>query len=74
MSKLLLNFLEMNEEQLLIVLLSDDFFLGFEALIEMGVFGSKRHDQKISYIDAKRTREILLGNYEKQGLLRCIFI
>ena len=74
MSKLLLNFLEMNEAKLLIVLLSDDFFLGFEALIEMGVFGSKRHDQKISYIDAKKTREILVGNYEKQGLLRCISI
>ncbi len=55
------------------ILLSDNFYCRFEALIEMEVFGRKRHDKKISYTDAKRVREILVGNYEEVWLLKMLF-
>ncbi len=73
MSELLVHYLQLHESELLSLLLSDAFFLRFETLIEMGIFGSKRHDKKVSYTDAKKTREILVGNYEKQSLLQVLF-
>lgn len=68
-----MHYLQLHESELLSLLLSDAFFLRFETLIEMGIFGSKRHDKKVSYTDAKKTREILVGNYEKQSLLQVLF-
>lgn len=71
--KLLKNFFQEEKNDLFRTLLSDTFFLPFEALIISEVFGKKRHEKKISYSDAENTREILTGRYEVDGLLRILF-
>ena len=68
-----MNFLQEEKNDLLHTLISDTFFLPFETLIISEVFGKKRHEKKISYIDAENTREILTGRYEIDGLLRILF-
>jgi hypothetical protein len=42
------------------ILRSDDFFALFSELISLEVFSSKRHEKKVSYSDAKVTREIMI--------------
>jgi hypothetical protein len=41
-------------------LISDEFFASFSELISLEVFSSKRHEKKVSYSDAKVTREIII--------------
>lgn len=69
-STLLREFIKKEKPNLAAILFSDSFIINFRALIDMEVFGSKRHERKISYTDAKKVREILVGNYEKNGVLR----
>lgn len=72
-SVLLADSIKKEKPRLASIIFSDDFLHRFETLIDMEVFGRKRHDQKISYTDARRVREILVGNYEKEGLFRLLF-
>jgi hypothetical protein len=55
------------------LLVSDDFFVRMQALVEMDIWGEKRHKGKVSYIDAKRARTILVGDYMQVGILGEIF-
>jgi hypothetical protein len=72
-STLLREFIKKEKPHLEVILFSDSFIINFRVLIDMEVFGSKRHERKISYTDAKKVREILVGNYEREGLLRRLF-
>lgn len=72
-SRLLADSIKKEKPHIADILFVPEFIERFETLIDMEVFGRKRHEQKISYTDAKRVREILVGNYEKDGLLRMIF-
>jgi hypothetical protein len=72
-SRLLADSIKKEKPHIADILFVPEFIERFETLIDMEVFGRKRHEQKISYTDAKRVREILVGNYEKEGLLRMIF-
>jgi hypothetical protein len=52
---------------------SDDFFHPFEILIQLEVFQSKRHVWKVSFSDAKKTREICTGLFRDESILRLLF-
>lgn len=45
---------------ILTLLISDEFFLPFAEIMEREVFSKKRHENKVSFVDAKSTREILV--------------
>jgi hypothetical protein len=69
---MLLEYLSENHESLLEICVTDPFFSGFSELISLEVFSRKRHDNKISYADAKRVREICVDWYLKKGILKNI--
>lgn len=68
-----LSYLTEYHEELLELCITDPVFSLFSELISLEVFGRKRHDIKISYSDARRVREIMIGNYEKLILLSILF-
>lgn len=72
-SSLLAEYIKKEKPHLADILFAPEFIERFETLINMEVFGRKRHEQKISYTDAKHVREILVGNYEKEGILGTLF-
>jgi hypothetical protein len=59
--------------EILEVLISDNFFLPFSFLMKEEIFSKKRHDKKVSFRDAKKTREIIIGSSESPSLLWVIF-
>ncbi len=59
--------------KLISFLVSDDFFLLFEDLIKLEVFQWKRHVWKVSFSDAKKTREICTGLFRDESLFRLLF-
>lgn len=60
-------------EWILDILISDAFFIPFESLMEREVFSRKRHESKVTYADARFTRDILIDASEKKGLFEMIF-
>lgn len=54
-------------------LISDAFFLPFETLIQMEVFQWKRHEKKMSFSDAKNTRDICISWFQWDSLLLSLF-
>lgn len=71
---LLLSYLTEHHERLLELCITDPVFSSFSELISLEVFGRKRHDTKISYSDARRVREIIVGNYDIKSLLKTLLI
>ncbi len=59
--ELLLMYLQKDHVKLFEICISKPFFSQFSELIGLEVFGRKRHNTKISYTDARRTREIIVG-------------
>ena len=55
------------------MLISDTFFLSFQSLVEREMFSRKRHECKVTYIDAQITRDILIGTNGEKGLFESIF-
>ncbi len=55
------------------ILISDDFFLPFAKMMEREVFSRKRHEAKVTYSDARFTRDILIDASEKRGLFEMMF-
>lgn len=53
--------------EVLATLVSDEFFLPFSLLMEREIFTKKRHENKVTFSDVKKTREILLS--ETYGIL-----
>ena len=53
------------------IIISDTFFQNIEKLVQMEIFGKKRHAYKISYVEVKSLRKILLEKPE--GLFYKIF-
>ncbi len=72
-TRTLFEFIERQYPWSLEILMSEGVFSQFQILIDMEVFSRKRHDNKISFTDAKKSREILVGNYQEDGLLKYIF-
>ncbi|GAB0174983.1 MAG: hypothetical protein HHAS10_08620 [Candidatus Altimarinota bacterium] len=70
---LLLVYLSDNYKELLEVCITDPVFSGFEKLIALEVFGRKRHNSKISYMDAKKVREVCVGGYVNPGIIQFLF-
>lgn len=70
---LFLQYLSENHEKFLETCITDPFFSVFSELISLEVFGRKRHDIKVSYADARRVREICIGNYVSQWILKTLF-
>jgi len=71
--KELLLFWKMNSSDTLNILTSDEFFLPFTELMEREVFSRKRHEAKVTYTDARFTRDILIDASEKRGLFEIMF-
>lgn len=71
--KELLLFWKRDSSDILDILISDAFFTPFESLIEREVFSRKRHESKVTYSDARFTRDILIDASEKKGLFEMIF-
>jgi hypothetical protein len=62
-----------DSQGILDTLLSDGFFVPFHSLMEREVFSRKRHESKVTYADARFTRDILIDASEKRGLFEMIF-
>lgn len=62
-----------HSEWILDILISDAFFIPFESLMEREVFSRKRHESKVTYSDARFTRDILIDASEKRGLFELMF-
>lgn len=62
-------YLSHHHARLLEVCITDPVFSWLGDLITIEVFGRKRHDTKISYTDAKKTRNILLPQQKKNSPL-----
>ena len=60
-------------EWILDILISDEFFVLFQSLMEREVFSRKRHESKVTYSDARFTRDIFIDASEKKGLLEMMF-
>lgn len=68
-------FLQIENKKMYDTLLGDDFLLPFQAIIEMEIFSKKRHEKKVSFIEAKKTRAIMVGNLQvKNSLLGLLFM
>ena len=55
------------------VLLSDDFFLPLSHLMQDEIFSKKRHEKKVSFRNAQKTREIIIGSSKVPSLFLMIF-
>jgi hypothetical protein len=66
---LFLQYLSTTQEPFLETCITDPFYSGFREVIELEVFGKKRHESKISYSDAKKVREILLSSHKNNSLV-----
>lgn len=66
----LVQFWEKNTPETFSVLISDEFFLPFSELMEREIFTKKRHEKKVTFSDAKKTREILFNGGLLHLLLR----
>jgi hypothetical protein len=64
-------YLQKNLPEIYEIIISDIFFQNTEKLVQMEIFGKKRHAYKISYIEVKSLRKILLEKPE--GLFYKIF-
>lgn len=69
----LILFWKMNSSDTLDILVSDDFFVAFKSLMEREVFSRKRHGSKVTYSDARFTRDILIDASQKKGLFEMMF-
>lgn len=68
------DFLEHTNTHLASLLISDEFMTPFRSIIEMEIFSKKRHESKVSYIDGKNTRSIMVGNLQaKNSILYQLF-
>mgnify|MGYP006371715889 CR=1 FL=1 len=66
----LVNFWKRNTSEVFELLISDEFFLPFSELMEREIFTKKRHENKVTFGDVKKVREVLI---ESNNLLRLIF-
>lgn len=71
--KELLLFWKMKYSDILDALVSDEFFIPFQSLVEREIFSRKRHECKVTYADARFTRDILIGTNGEKGLFESIF-
>ena len=54
-------------------LVSDEFFLPFESLMEREIFSRKRHKSKVTYSDARFVRDTLIDTNRGKGLFEIVF-
>ncbi|NRH20426.1 hypothetical protein HOO68_00060 [Candidatus Gracilibacteria bacterium] len=66
----LISFWRNNIPEVFDILVSDEFFLPFSELMDREIFTKKRHENKVTFADAKKVREVLI---ESNNLLRLIF-
>ena len=65
-----MDFWKKNIPEVFELLISDEFFLPFSELMEREIFTKKRHENKVTFADAKKVREVFI---ESNNLLRLIF-
>lgn len=66
----LISFWKKSTSEVFELLISDEFFLPFAELMEREIFTKKRHENKVTFGDVKKVREVLV---EPNNLLRLIF-
>ena len=66
----LVDFWKKNIPEVFELLISDEFFLPFSELMEREIFTKKRHENKVTFADAKKVREILI----EKRVLRSLFV
>lgn len=67
-------FWETQYPKLLSWITSDAFISKFSLLMDREIFSKKRHEKKVTYSDAKVTREIFIGLGESPWILQQIFL
>lgn len=70
---ILVSFWKNEYPKMLGLIISDVFLSGFSDLMNREIFSKKRHEKKVSYSDAKVTRDILIGSTEHPGLFQRMF-
>lgn len=68
----LLEYLSLNHEKFLETCITDPFYSALRELIDLEVFGKKRHDTKVSYKDAKKVRSICMGEQERFSMVKIL--
>lgn len=68
-----LEYMSSHHENFLEICITEPFFRGFSEIIQLEVFGRKRHVAKIAYSDAKKVRSLLLESGTDEALLWLLF-